>query len=234
MHPEIKYLLLDLDGTLIHFDMNEFVARYLKMITQHFISYSWADQVAAWILEGTDLMLNNPGPESNQTVFLRFFSSKSGLSEKELWDYFIHFYETDFESLHTITDQDQSAIEFIEQAISREFQLVLATQPIFPEIAIRKRLKWAGLAHIPFSLITDIEKMSAAKPALRYFNQILNLTGADPENCLMIGNDPVTDMAAKKTGIKTFYLSRVEKLNDGVLADYQGGFELLVRLLGWS
>ena len=232
MKSAIKFLLLDLDGTLIHFDMNEFVARYLSLIKKHFSHHSWSGHVPEWILAGTDLMLTNSGPDSNQVVFLNFFSEKSGLDHEQIWNHFIRFYQSDFDQLRMITERDDSAIQFLQQALVNNFQLVLATQPIFPEIAIRKRLNWAGLSHIPFLLITDIEKMSGAKPSLRYFEQVLQLIGAKVGECMMIGNDPVADMSAAKMGIKTFHVSDDNSADSVSEADYVGDFSYLGRVLG--
>ena len=111
---------------------------------------------------------------------------------------------------------------------------MLATQPVFPEIAIRRRLSWAGLEHIPFELITHIENMFACKPHREYFDQILQLLNVKSESCLMIGNDAKMDMAAKLSGIETFFLktepgdSQIKIKN----ADYLGNFEKLGSILG--
>ena len=233
MQSEIKFLLLDLDGTLIHFNLDEFIYRYLSLIRKFFSNYSWANQVGSWILAGTDLMLKNQGPDSNQAVFLKYFSEKSGLSRDEIWENFLRFYELDFDRLQTITEQDKSAIGFLEKALTKDVQLVLATQPVFPEIAIRKRLAWAGLSHVPFCLITDIEKMSAAKPSARYFEEVLDFINARASDCLMIGNDPVADMSAAKTGINTFYIDGGKIVNSEFIADHSGDFVKLSRILGW-
>ena len=49
----IKYLLFDLDGTLLHFDLDEFVSGYLHLIQQQFDEFQWKDRVSDWILAGT-------------------------------------------------------------------------------------------------------------------------------------------------------------------------------------
>ncbi len=79
LSDKIKYLLFDLDGTLLHFDLDEFVSGYLSLIYQQFAEYSWKDSVSEWILTGTDLMLRNDGKQTNQSVFLDYFAKKSGL-----------------------------------------------------------------------------------------------------------------------------------------------------------
>ncbi len=112
-----------------------------------------------------------------------------------------------------------------------EYKLVLATQPVFPLVAIRQRLQWAGLEHIRFELITHIENMHACKPSPSYFKEILNELHLQPEQCLMIGNELQTDMAARQIGIKTFYLTDREDKIPKIEVDYSGSFRDLADLL---
>ncbi len=67
-----------------------------------------------------------------------------------------------------------------------------------------KRLAWAGLETVSFDLITHIENMSWCKPRIEYYLDICRKIRIRPEHCLMVGNDPVNDMIAGKTGMKTF------------------------------
>jgi len=234
MVNSIKYLLLDLDGTLIKFDLNLFIQNYLRLIQGSFSHLSCAKSVPDWILGGTGVMLNSIKTITNKDKFLQYFQEKSGLAESEIWEIFLHFYNTDYNKLKEITQPIVGAKSFLETAVAKDFVLVLATQPVFPEIAIRKRLSWAGLEHIPFRIITHIENMYASKPHKQYFDQIVNMLDTTSEQCLMIGNDLEMDMAAKNSGIPTFYLqtdpseSQVKIEN----ADYRGDFEILADILG--
>ena len=55
----IKYLLLDLDGTLIKFDLNTFIQNYLRLIQDNFAHLMYASSVPEWILAGTGIMLSS-------------------------------------------------------------------------------------------------------------------------------------------------------------------------------
>jgi len=233
MINNIKYLLFDLDGTLIKFDLNTFIQKYLHLIQNSFSHVAFAKSVPEWILGGTEVMLNSIKTITNKDKFLQYFQSKSGLSESEIWEIFLHFYNTEYNKLKEITQPIEGAKSFLETAISNNYDLVLATQPVFPEIAIRKRLSWAGLEHIPFQLITHIENMVASKPHKAYFDQILKMLGVKGNMCLMIGNDAEMDMAAKNSGIQTFYLQTVTTEPQVHIdnADYCGDFVKLADLL---
>lgn len=44
-----------------------------------------------WILSGTEVMLNSLETITNKDKFLHYFQEKSGLSESEIWEIFLHF-----------------------------------------------------------------------------------------------------------------------------------------------
>jgi FMN phosphatase YigB (HAD superfamily) len=230
----VKYLLLDLDGTLIDFDMNLFIQKYLRLIQDNFSHLPIARSVPDWILGGTGVMLNSVKTITNKEKFLRYFQDKSGLDEGEIWEIFLHFYETDYNKLKEITRPVRGARSFLESAIAHGYILVLATQPVFPEIAIRKRLLWAGLEQIPFRLITHIENMYASKPFKQYFEQILKMLNTTSASCLMIGNDIDMDMAAKNSEIPTYFLQKNPDESQIKIenTDYRGDFEFLADILG--
>jgi len=228
---KIEYLLFDLDGTLLHFDMQQFTGRYLEMIGDHFPEVRPAQRIPALILQGTNLMLQNQDSRLNVDVFLDFFSGQVNLAREVVWDRFIKFYQSDFKSLVELTRPDAQARSLLEKAIDRGYRLVLATQPVFPLLAVRQRLTWAKIDDIPFDLITHIENMHACKPSPLYFKEIMTLLRAVPEQCLMIGNELQTDMASRQVGIKSFLLSDSGEYIRRKEVDYSGKIKDLARLL---
>ncbi len=55
------------------------------------------------------------------------------------------------------------------------YKLVLATNPIFPGVAIRHRMRWAGIDDIPFRLVTTMEDMHFCKPNPKYYVEIVDM-----------------------------------------------------------
>jgi DNA helicase-2/ATP-dependent DNA helicase PcrA len=83
------------------------------------------------------------------------------------WRYKTHideFYETIFPTLSPLSSKYNKSRELIEIAKTKGYQLVLATNPVFPRRAIEHRLQWAGLASHDFDLITSYENMHFCKP----------------------------------------------------------------------
>jgi FMN phosphatase YigB (HAD superfamily) len=229
---KFKYLFFDLDGTLLHFDMQRFIDRYLKLIIPHFTDTREPRRIPEFILHGTNLMLKNDGQRLNADVFLEYFSRQVELPVDEVWQRFLHFYQTDFGSLAEITRAEKQVKILLEAAVAGEYRLVLATQPVFPLVAIQQRLKWAGLAAVPFTLITHIENMHACKPSLFYFREILEYLQARAGQCLMIGNEVETDMASRHAGIRTFFLTDKACVVPEPQVDYSGDYPELSALLG--
>ena len=231
MDSKIKYLLLDLDGTLIHFDIDVFIREYLRLIQKQFSHYSFAKFVPEWIMQGTEMMLSNEKTMTNKDKFLHFFCAKTGMPEEEIWEIFLQFYKKDYEQIKSITTPVDGAKKFLDAAMIKGFTLIVATQPVFPEVAIHKRLAWAGIEHIPFRLITHIENMYASKPHSQYFEQILSILGAMNDECLMIGNDREMDMASEKIGIPAFYLTNNLDYSSQATHHLSGNFEVLAEYL---
>jgi FMN phosphatase YigB (HAD superfamily) len=55
--------------------------------------------------------------------------------------------------------------------------------------------------------------MSFVKPRLEYYLQICEKIGEAPGNCLMVGNDPINDMVAGVTGMKTYLTTEVGEID---------------------
>jgi FMN phosphatase YigB (HAD superfamily) len=86
--------------------------------------------------------------------------------------------------------------------------VAVATQPIFPLVAIEHRLKWAGLGDVSFDAITTYEVMEACKPQVGYFLQTCSMIGCAPGDCVMVGDDADADMPAGALGITTIYVGK--------------------------
>ena len=110
---------------------------------------------------------------------------------------------------------------------------VLATNPIFPMVATRQRIAWAGLTEKDFELCTTYENIGVSKPNPAYYTEIAKRIGVAPEECLMVGNDVAEDMVAEKAGMKVFLLTDcLLNKNDADISCYpQGGFEDLQNYL---
>ncbi|HKZ40959.1 MAG TPA: HAD-IA family hydrolase, partial [Candidatus Hodarchaeales archaeon] len=102
----------------------------------------------------------------------------------------------------------------IKRALDYGYKVVIATNPLFSEIASDIRLQWAGLYRFKkqFSMVTTGNLIHHTKPHVEYYKEILaKLRVENPRECLMIGDDPVNDGAASLVGIEYFQLQKEEE-----------------------
>ncbi|ACA58736.1 HAD family hydrolase [Candidatus Desulforudis audaxviator] len=211
-----KYLLLDLDGTLLPMDKEKFLRGYVQAVAAKMAPHLAPERFVKHLLAATRAMIENLDPKlTNAEVFRTDFFARSGLPEKETMAIFERFYREDFPKLASLTSTTPLARAVCTQALERGIELVVATNPIFPRMAIEERLRWAGVGDLPFRLVTVYENMHFCKPRPQYYQEILDLLGAGPADCLMAGNDPEEDLVAGDLGIRTFLVTDCLITRDG-------------------
>ncbi|MBT8340111.1 MAG: HAD family hydrolase, partial [Desulfatitalea sp.] len=200
----LQAILLDLDNTLILFDETAFYLRFMERISPRFASCFSADEFRMRLLRAFRGLLKNPGAVNNRTFFLDRFCQ--GVEDRRawIWEQFDTFYSTIYETIPVSVKTPADLMPVLDQLADWGLPLVLATNPLFPPVALVKRLAWAELTPDRFVLLTHLDNMSAVKPRTAYYRQIINMIGAEPETCLMVGNDSVNDLAAGALGLKTF------------------------------
>ncbi len=200
-----KALLLDLDGTLLDLDVEQFIPAYINALSKQFSGYLNHDDFVKHLFEATRVMVENNDPgKKNETVFYKEFCSRIGTSREEIQPIIDDFYQNSFPGLSGWGKILPDAKTVIDNALEKNMILVLATNPIFPASAILQRLSWSGLSPDVFNLITTMENMHYCKPNPGYYLEISQLIGCSPKRCLMAGNDTLEDLVASKAGLDTF------------------------------
>jgi HAD superfamily hydrolase (TIGR01549 family) len=153
-------------------------------------------------------MIRNDGGRRNEEVFWDAFSAIMGEEIRRLKGTLDLFYRNEFHVLKAVTCENPNAVKALTAAKSLGYDVVLATNPIFPLCAVETRLSWIGLAPGDFSYITAYENSHCCKPNPRYYEEILARLDARPCDCLMIGNDVDEDIkASRKAGIDAFLVT---------------------------
>lgn len=204
----VRYLCFDLDGTLLDLDLQAFMKAYIDLIGQKFASQVPLERFARQLLASTDAMVAAKDPSrTTLQVFVDDFFPKLGLDPAQM-EVFQRFHAEEFHRLKACARALPEVPPLLEAAVARGYRLVLATNPIFPEAAIRERMRWAGVDGFPWVLITSCENMHYTKPHPEYYQEILDKIGADGRECLMVGNDPWRDLPASLVGMRTFLVRR--------------------------
>lgn len=225
----LKTLLFDLDGTLLPMDQDRFMHGYFRALLPEIAHLVNVNEIAGQILQATQVMVENEDPElANVDSFKQSFFGTVDVTEEQIWPIFESFYRGKFGELSNFTEPSPISREICRSALSKGYELVLATNPIFPDDAVRHRMDWAGIGDIPFKLVTTMEHMHFCKPSPKYYLEILDRVERTPDECMMIGNDVQEDGVAGKLGMQTFLVrdnvidrgvGHLEFTHEGTLAD---------------
>ncbi len=204
----VTAVLFDLDGTLLPVDTRRLVEEYVRLLAQEFADLVEPGRFVARLLEATRAMLDNRDPSRTvREVFAAAFYPAVGLTEEQAAPRLAEFYARTYPRLRALTSPDPAAREAVQAAADRGLVAVLATNPIFAEVAIRQRMAWAGVADLPFALVTTYETAHFCKPRPEYFLEVCDAIGHPPERCLMAGNDVREDAVARELGMRTFLVT---------------------------
>jgi len=210
----LKAVLFDLDNTLIHFSERKLLENYLALVLPVFADIMPPDKFVERLLLSTQVLMNNNGEMSNADYFMNSFSAGLDISRDNLWRRFMDFYEAEFDRFRDIVSVPDGVRDVFLKLQRVKVKLVIASNPIWPSIVQMKRLAWAGLSDIEFDLVTNIENMSYCKPRLEYYLEVCRKIAVEPEDCLMVGNDPVNDMIVARIGMKTYLVTEEGKVNE--------------------
>lgn len=200
-----KALLLDMDGTLLDINFSDFMGEYLAGISARFADKIQPEQFEQQLLASTGAMLFNKSERTVEEAFLHDFNASLPLPDDAV-ERFEAYYEEDFPLLGKWGQPVAGARELIEAALAKGLPVVIATAPLFPEPAIMERLRWAGLADLPYHMVTTSTTMRRSKPTPQYYEEIAERIGVPPSQCFMVGDETVMDGAAAKAGMSVAFV----------------------------
>lgn len=221
----LNTILFDLDGTLVPFLQDEFIHDYFKALTVRLTPMGYkGEQLLDALWKGVAVMVENDGCVTNRQAFWERFTQEVGIQALALESIFEDFYAREFDTVRSVVREKTDRGPFIRMLREKGYGLVLATNPIFPAVAVETRLGWVGLRGGDFDHITTYENSRRSKPNPGYYRDILDHIGRRGEECLMAGNNPVDDMAALKAGISGYLVTDcIENPGDLPLEDYTHG-----------
>ncbi len=216
--------------------METFIPAYLDALGEHLAEYVPPDKMVPTLLASTQLMLQNQRPDlSLKQVFDQAFFPALEIEPEYFQEQIDSFYVEKFPSLEALTQFRPEAVQMVEGAFARGYNVVIATNPLFPLTAILQRLDWAGLPRqkFPFRLIPSYESFFFAKPNTAFFAETLSRLGWPEGPVVMVGDNFNLDIApARKMGIGTFWINNNEHpLNEN--PDVSDGQGTLADLLPW-
>lgn len=221
----IKTVMFDLDGTLLPFVQDEFIKLYFGGLCRALVPYGYdPDSTVKYVWKGTKAMVENDGSRLNSEAFWELF--RAAFPDKpEVREVCDKFYINEFDAVKTCLKRTSDHKPLIERLKNAGLEVVLATNPLFPECAVATRLSWVGLSESDFAYITNYDNSRFCKPNPKYFTELLEKLGRQPEECFMVGNSVSDDIIpAKELGIGTFLLPEfVENPNGEDISQFLSG-----------
>ncbi len=220
-------ILFDLDGTLLPLDMEKFIKIYFEEMGRKFYDLIEPKQLVSHIWAATEVMVGNTEPRLNEEVFMEKFAE---LIDGDLAVYqkrFDEYYDEGFLNVRNAVKESVFIQRSVKELKNKGYQLVIATNPLFPQKAIFHRIEWAGFKPEDFSYITSYEQNKYCKPQLQFYEEVLTEIGKEPAECLMVGNDVQEDLIAAKLGIETFLITDclIHRSKEPIKATYQGNYQ---------
>jgi FMN phosphatase YigB (HAD superfamily) len=230
----INTILFDLDGTLLPMDFERFIKLYFYEIGQYFRDLIEPEQLVRNILDATEFMVRNDGSRTNEAAFFERFVTLIEGDPAVYRERFVTFYDSAFSKTRAASFEIPEVIKSVRLLQEKGYQLVLATNAIFPEQAVHHRIRWTGLKPEEFAYIASFERNHYCKPNPLFFTELLDEIEKSPGDCLMVGNDAQEDLAAQKAGIATYLVTDCLLHRGGgpISSDYQGTFREFLGFAG--
>jgi FMN phosphatase YigB (HAD superfamily) len=204
-------VLIDLDDTLLSNDMDTFLKVYLKGLGTALSPFVPPEKMVPQLLSATSMMTKKTSPELLlEEVFDSNFYPHLGFIKKDLTPTLRDFYRDEFPKIQTVTNQRQPAVKLMDKMIARDWDVVIATNPLFPQTAVIHRVIWAGLEnYLPaIKIITSYENFHFSKPNPAYYAEILGQLGWPNQPAVMIGNSLSDDIIpAALLGLPVYWIN---------------------------
>ena len=235
----VTHLLVDLDGTVVG-------AHDFRLATDFVIKALSAVKEFGGIRKGiralsavSSALQSKPRPDqegkTNARKAVEAFGSVLGMGKEQAETTLVQSARKIFPTLAPHFFPMPGAKDFLDWA-KDHFPMILATNPVWPQDIVEMRIRWAGVDPAIFRRITLAKEMSASKPWLTYYNEILAQEKLKPAECLLIGNDMKKDLAANRVGIRVFIVDSEAKAlkpieTENRVAAYRGTFAHLRGML---
>lgn len=203
-----KAILFDLDGTLMPVSNEDFENTYLKNISEYLNEYIEPKYLLTSMYQALEAMFIDKSETKNEVVFFDKFSKLIGEElMRTLEPMFDAYYRSDFKILESLIKDNSKMQGTVKYLKEKGYKLIVATNPMFPQIAVEKRIEFSGLDLEDFDFVSNFHIHTSVKPHPEYYQEVLDFNNLDAEDCLMIGNDALEDGAAKKTGMDVWIIT---------------------------
>lgn len=208
----LEAVLFDLDDTLLDNPMDTFLPAYFQALTRYLDHLVPPEQLMADLMRATQAMnADHNRALTNEEAFASVFYPLLGQDRSTVESAFERFYTQEFPKLRGMTRRRPEARALVASALERGLQVAVATNPMFPRVAVEERLAWAGVPveRFDYALVTTYENMHATKAHPAYYCEILQKLDRQPGECLMVGDSWKLDIVpASAVGLRAYWVTQ--------------------------
>lgn len=220
-------VLFDLDGTLLPINGEAFEAIYFKGLSSYFLDKYEPKEFIKLIWTATKAMVLDTSSKTNEEAFMDALQALVNEDITWMQERFNQFYLNEFDQIKIAVTPNPSIQEAVKLLKEKGYRLIIATNPMFPKIAIEKRIEWTGCDRNDFEYVTSFEKNHYCKPQLKFYEEVLSDLNLDASQCLMVGNDINEDMIVSKLNMSTYLITN-HVIQDSIIPDsvnYSGNYD---------
>lgn len=207
----LKAVLFDLDDTLLGNAMDTFLPAYFQALTRYLSHLVPPERLMTQLMRGTRAMNADHNKDiTNEQAFGSAFYPALNPDRSTLESTLQRFYTDEFPKLQPLTSRRREARLLVEWAFERDLQVVVATNPLFPRVAVEQRLAWARVPvdEFEYTLVTTYENMHATKSHPTYYREIIGHLDRHPGECLMIGDNWEKDVIpSSSVGLHAYWIT---------------------------
>lgn len=200
-----------MDNTLLNNPDAAFAHAFLERFEAHFAQAGIVGAARRFRHAIRALSAHRDGDSTNTQLILQMLGTDLSFIKGLLGSFYTDIYP----SLQACVTSVKGATDIIYRLRELDYVIAIATNPIYPEIAIKQRLEWAGLPLEDdlYRFITSSDNMHFAKPDPAYYAEILGRIGVEPDEAIMVGDSVKNDIVPAQTvGLHTFRIGN-EGLN---------------------
>lgn len=220
-------VLFDLDGTLLPINGEAFEAIYFKGLSSYFLDKYEPKEFIKLIWTATKAMVLDTSSKTNEEAFMDALQALVNEDITWMQERFNQFYLNEFDQIKIAVTPNPSIQKAVKLLKEKGYRLIIATNPMFPKIAIDKRIEWTGCDRNDFEYVTSFEKNHYCKPQLKFYEEVLSDLNLDASQCLMVGNDINEDMIVSKINMSTYLITN-HVIQDTIIPDsvnYSGNYD---------
>ena len=188
--------IFDLDGTLIKEDAKKSYEIFFEHLSSRFYEKFGIDKTMfiSSMYNTIKAMDSIDGKENIEKQFFKVLHSLINVDISDISAQFEEFYNNEFDKVLEAYGGIPQTNEILNFLSKQNHNIIIATDPLLPEIAVTKKIKHANLNPNTFDFVTYNTNSNYTKSNNQFFIDLFKNLNLNPEETIVIGNTIPTDI----------------------------------------